>query len=68
MAAAISLATERDHWGTVSDAPGADAPDGLKVDQKGNVYSTGPGGLWILSPEGQKVVLDLGYVPAKLHE
>jgi len=23
---------------------------------------------WILSPEGQKVVLDLGYVPAKLHE
>jgi phosphate transport system substrate-binding protein len=23
---------------------------------------------WILSPEGQKVVLELGYVPAKLHE
>jgi phosphate transport system substrate-binding protein len=23
---------------------------------------------WILWPEGQKVVLDLGYVPAKLHE
>ena len=23
---------------------------------------------WILSPEGQKVVLDLGYVPVKLHE
>ncbi len=23
---------------------------------------------WILSPEGQKIVLELGYVPAKLHE
>jgi phosphate transport system substrate-binding protein len=23
---------------------------------------------WILSPEGQKVVLDLGYVPVKMHE
>jgi gluconolactonase len=27
-------------------------PDGLKVDQKGNVYSTGPGGIWIISPRG----------------
>ncbi len=23
---------------------------------------------WILSPEGQQIVLELGYVPAKLHE
>jgi gluconolactonase len=29
------------------------APDGMKVDQKGNVYSTGPGGLWIFSPHGK---------------
>ena len=28
-------------------------PDGLKVDQKGNVYSAGPGGVWIFSPEGK---------------
>jgi gluconolactonase len=27
-------------------------PDGLKVDQKGNVYSAGPGGVWVFSPEG----------------
>jgi gluconolactonase len=27
-------------------------PDGMKVDQKGNVYCTGPGGLWIMSSEG----------------
>ena len=28
-------------------------PDGLKVDVEGNVYSTGPGGVWILSPTGE---------------
>lgn len=32
---------------------GEDAWDGLKVDVKGNVYASGPGGLWILSPEGK---------------
>jgi gluconolactonase len=26
--------------------------DGLKVDAKGNVYTSGPGGIWIFSPEG----------------
>ncbi len=29
------------------------APDGMKVDKQGNVYSTGPGGIWIFSPQGQ---------------
>jgi gluconolactonase len=28
-------------------------PDGMKVDQKGNIYSTGPGGIWVLSPSGR---------------
>jgi gluconolactonase len=32
-------------------APGG--PDGMKVDQKGNVYCTGPGGFWIMSPDGR---------------
>jgi len=27
-------------------------PDGLKVDKQGNVYCTGPGGVWIFNPEG----------------
>jgi gluconolactonase len=27
--------------------------DGLRVDTKGNLYETGPGGVWIVSPEGQ---------------
>ena len=33
--------------------PGEDAWDGLKVDVNGNVYASGPGGLWIFSPEGK---------------
>jgi gluconolactonase len=37
----------------MTSAPGADAIDGVKVDIKGNVYVSGPGGLWILSPEGK---------------
>jgi gluconolactonase len=28
-------------------------PDGMKVDQQGNIYCGGPGGLWIISPEGK---------------
>lgn len=27
-------------------------PDGLKVDQNGNLFATGPGGVWIFAPDG----------------
>jgi gluconolactonase len=33
-------------------APGEDAIDGIKVDRRGNLYVSGPGGLWIISPAG----------------
>lgn len=36
----------------MTSAPGEDAIDGIKVDQLGNLYVSGPGGLWILSPDG----------------
>jgi len=36
---------------TSDQRPGA--PDGMKVDVQGNIYSTGPGGVWIFSPEGK---------------
>jgi gluconolactonase len=29
--------------------------DGMRVDSKGNVYPTGPGGIWIISPEGKHI-------------
>lgn len=28
-------------------------PDGLKVDKAGNIFATGPGGVWVFSPEGK---------------
>jgi gluconolactonase len=27
-------------------------PDGIKVDERGNVYTTGPGGVWVFTPDG----------------
>ncbi len=36
-----------------SPQPGEQAWDGLKVDQRGNVYGAGPGGVWIISPAGK---------------
>lgn len=33
--------------------PRPGAPDGMKVDREGNIYTSGPGGLWIFSPEGK---------------
>lgn len=35
------------------DDPNADLPDGLKVDLDGNVWTAGPGGIRILSPEAK---------------
>ena len=37
----------------MTDDTSENAIDGMKVDQEGNIYATGPGGLWILSPEGE---------------
>ena len=36
----------------MTSAPGEDAIDGIKVDRRGNLYVSGPGGLWIISAEG----------------
>jgi gluconolactonase len=44
-------------------APGEDALDGMKVDQKGNLYVSGPGGLWVLSAAGKH----LGTILAPKH-
>ena len=32
--------------------PGEQAWDGVKVDRDGNVYAAGPGGIWIVAPDG----------------
>jgi gluconolactonase len=35
------------------DRPGI--PDGLKVDSEGRVYCSGPGGVWVFTPDGKKI-------------
>jgi gluconolactonase len=37
----------------MTSAPGEEALDGIKVDQAGNLYVSGPGGAWIISPEAR---------------
>ncbi|HYJ86325.1 MAG TPA: SMP-30/gluconolactonase/LRE family protein [Pyrinomonadaceae bacterium] len=36
-----------------TSALGEDGLDGIKVDQRGNLYVSAPGGLWVISPEGK---------------
>lgn len=48
--------------GTVADGkllcdgkpdPSPGGPDGIRVDTRGNLYGSGPGGVWIISPAGK---------------
>lgn len=51
---------------TQETAPGL--PDGIKIDRKGNIYSTGPGGIWIFTPEGKHLgTIKPLEIPANLH-
>ena len=47
----------------MTSANGEDALDGIKVDQAGNLYVSGPGGLWVISPTGKH----LGTIIAPRH-
>ena len=40
-------------FATVSPSKDSGVPDGMKVDSKGNVYATGPGGILVFSPSGK---------------
>jgi gluconolactonase len=33
--------------------PEPGAPDGMKIDRDGHIYCTGPGGFWIIAPDGK---------------
>ena len=37
----------------VTAEPGVGSPDGMKVDQTGHLFATGPGGVWVMTPEGE---------------
>ena len=43
-------------------------PDGMKVDRLGNLWCTGPGGIWVFSPQGKHLgTVQPPEVPANLH-
>jgi gluconolactonase len=44
-------------------AQGPGAPDGMKVDQHGNIFTTGPGGVLVLTPAGRHLGTILTGVP-----
>jgi len=39
----------------MSEAKGPGTADGMKVDRKGNIYATVPGGIWIISAVGKHI-------------
>jgi len=36
-----------------SSSKEAGVPDGMKIDRNGNIYAAGPGGVWVLTPDGK---------------
>jgi gluconolactonase len=51
----------------MTGAPGDDAIDGLKVDEAGNVYACGPGGVWVIAPDGRHLdTIELPEAPHNL--
>jgi gluconolactonase len=62
-----TLANEKVFFDLTSDSSDG-VPDGMKIDQNGNVYSTGPSGIWVFSPDGKHLgTLKPPEVPANLH-
>jgi gluconolactonase len=47
-----SLTNTRIFYDATADKEGG-APDGFKIDRQGNVFASGPGGLWVFNKEGK---------------
>ena len=47
-----TVASEKLFYDATGSA-GKGLPDGMKVDKKGNVWATGPGGVWVFNAEGK---------------
>jgi gluconolactonase len=51
----------------MGNSPEMGGPDGMKVDKNGNIFSTGPGGIVIISPQGKHLgTIRFPEIPANL--
>jgi gluconolactonase len=52
----------------VSEETARGNPDGMKIDREGNLYCTGPGGIWVFTLDGVRLgVIEFPEIPANLH-
>lgn len=60
--ARLDLDSDRVLISMPADRPGH--PDGMKLDARGNIWCTGPGGIWVIAPDGTRLAtLELPRVP-----
>ncbi len=52
---ATGVCTGRKIFADMNEGSEPGIPDGLKVDQIGRVYCTGPGGIWVFNPDGKRI-------------
>jgi len=50
-------------WAELWDDEYCGRPDGMKVDSRGNLFTTGPGGVWVFNPQAE--LLGRIYLPDK---
>jgi gluconolactonase len=52
-------------FANVTSEKDAGVPDGMKVDSKGNIWASGPAGIWVFSPEGKHLgTIKMPEIPA----
>ena len=49
------LVVERSIFADLNEGTEPGIPDGLKIDSIGRVYCTGPGGIWVMAPDGKRI-------------
>lgn len=42
-------------WAELWDDDHSGRPDGMKIDHQGNLFSAGPGGMWVFNPRGELI-------------
>ena len=42
-------------WAELWDDDFGGRPDGMKIDHQGNLFSAGPGGVWVFNPQGELI-------------